>query len=216
MSVVRMSIGADTKSSTSPSIGGAIFFQERYFGDFASYLVAGVGFAHAVESVHGKASKYSSTDTIQFGCKQSGAVWQWHPAPVLESFASNFIPDRLHLVRIDSILPPREAQLNLGALTMLFQTFAQAMATNYFERYKKEIRAKYGAIQNWPPVWNFARVVRNAMAHGGRISIEKSSEPSVSWKGLTYGFDDNGRDILCQDLWPGDLFDLVREQDKHL
>jgi hypothetical protein len=189
---------------------------ERYFYDFMSYLVAAVGFAHAVDSVHGAVSTFQPTDTVRFSCKQSPAQWYWAPAALLGRLALKMDSEEIYLRRFDAPAPPPDATLELGALTMLFQTFAQALLTNYFERYKADIRRQYGSASEWPAVWNFARVVRNAMAHGGRISIIRADDPISTWKGLTYTIADNERDILLRDLWPGDLFDLIQEMDEAL
>ncbi|MEJ7807671.1 MAG: hypothetical protein WKG03_17320 [Telluria sp.] len=92
--------------------------------------------------------------------------------------------------------------------------FGQALATNYFERMRPTIEGIYGPQPaNWPPVWNFARVVRNAMSHGGAINFTNLGSPAVTWRGLTYSPAENGRNILHSDLWPGDIFDLIVEMD---
>jgi Cu/Ag efflux protein CusF len=119
----------------------------------------------------------------------------------------------IYLRRFHATAPPPDAALEMGALTMLFQTFAQALATNYFERHKLQMQQAHSGTSQWPAVWNFARVVRNAMAHGGKISILNKDAKPVTWKGLTYSYADNGRDILRNDLWPGDFFDLIQEMD---
>lgn len=96
------------------------------------------------------------------------------------------------------------------------QTFGQALATSFFEGHRNAIDGKFGNIATWPPVWNFARVVRNAMSHGGVINIQNPNAAPVHWNGLTYAPADNGRRILHTDLWPGDLMDLLIEMDGHV
>lgn len=213
-----MLVGAKTTGDhTSPDVfPPGVRAHQRYFVDFVSYLVAAVGFAHAIDSVRGEASTYQPMDTVLFSCKQSPAQWYWAPAALLGRLSLKMDIEEIYFRRFDALLPPTTAILELGSLTPLFQTFAQALATNYFERYRHQIKQSYGGISHWPSVWNFARVVRNAMAHGGRISILNEDEKPVTWKGLTYSYADNGRDILRTDLWPGDLFDLIQEMDAAL
>lgn len=210
-----MCIGT-TGGGTAPAVTEAIANSQRYFIDFLSYLTAAVGIAHTVHSAHGASSKYSITDTARFSSKQDGGEWHWAPAYAVSDLSSNFLPNAIHLQRFDVDQPESDAHLNLGAMGALLATFAQALATNYFERHRSIIASRFGPVKNWPPVWNFARVVRNAMAHGGKVSILNANDPPGRWKGAHYTINDNGRDILALDLWPGDLFDLIIEMDSYL
>jgi hypothetical protein len=57
-------------------------------------------------------------------------------------------------------------------------------------------------------VLNFARVVRNAIAHG-KIEIRNSNAPPVTWRGLTYSYADNGKQIFGTDLKLGEIVALI-------
>jgi len=63
---------------------------------------------------------------------------------------------------------------------------------------------------------NFGRVVRNAFAHGGLINIENPNSQPVSWRGLTYGPQHHGRQILYTDVTPVEVIFLMDEMDKLL
>jgi hypothetical protein len=90
-------------------------------------------------------------------------------------------------------------------------------ASSWSRNAGKDLERKFGTeVSGWPAVWNFGRVVRNAMSHGGKVHFTNSGASPVSWKGLTYSPADNGRQILHSDLWPGDIFDLIIEMDSHL
>jgi hypothetical protein len=45
-------------------------------------------------------------------------------------------------------------------------------------------------------LWRFGRAVRNALVHNGCIQFTNSASPAVEWRGLQYGFGDNGRPVL--------------------
>lgn len=210
-----MCIGT-TGGGTAPVVTETISSSERYFIDFLSYLTAAVGISHTVHSVRGAASTYSTTDTARFSSRQDAGEWHWAPAAAVLDLSSNFLPSLVNLQRFDADQPESDAHLNLGAMDALLATFSQALATNYFERHRQIIASRFGPIKSWPPVWNFARVVRNAMAHGGKISILHPDDPPGHWRGAHYTIADNGRDILARDLWPGDLFDLIIEMDSYL
>jgi hypothetical protein len=68
----------------------------------------------------------------------------------------------------------------------------------------------------WPPVLAFCRVVRNAIAHDGRVRIANAKAPPVSWRGLTYGYGDNGKALLGPGVGTGDLLILLFDLDEEL
>lgn len=58
-----------------------------------------------------------------------------------------------------------------GLFQAVFETEFQVFFANYSEWIRLHVTTDY---HNWPPVWNFARVVRNAISHGGAINISIS------------------------------------------
>ena len=72
-----------------------------------------------------------------------------------------------------------------------------------------------GDAVNWPPTLNFARVVRNAIAHG-KINIRNPNAPPVTWRGLTYSYADSGKDVITQDFGLGDLVGLMLDANDEL
>jgi hypothetical protein len=64
----------------------------------------------------------------------------------------------------------------------------------------------------YPGSWQFGRLIRNALAHGGdRLNIYDKSFIPVSWRSLTYGPKDDGRQIFGRDLTAGDMIYLMME-----
>jgi hypothetical protein len=210
-----MTIGTNGASAeVSPAVLIPMTRNTRYYSDFETYLIALLGFAYVAEaSRDGHAASYRMNDSVRFDCKQTGARWYWRPEPSATLLSKNIAPSELYLTRITHPQPPATAVLALGAIETLMYNFGQALATNYFERLRPTVEAQYGDVSGWPPVWNFARVVRNAMSHGGTINFQNSNSQAVSWRGLTYSPADNGRTILHTDLWPGDIFELIVEMD---
>lgn len=220
--IVRLLIGHTSDNGIAPeshSARGLITNSERYFDDIQSHLVALIGLAHMIEvGSSGKSAIYGPGHTVRLDCATEAASWYWSPHTTVQQLASNFVPTNLVIERIAQTPALGAGALNLGALGNLLKGFGQALITNYFERHRHDIVDKFGTDVNssWPSVWNFARVVRNAMAHGGEILIRSPTAPPVNWKGLSYSPNDNGRNILHTDLWPGDLLDLLIEMDSHL
>ena len=91
-----------------------------------------------------------------------------------------------------------------NAITPIFITF--------FENHRPWLAANASSDPNqWPSIWNFARVVRNAMGHGGRLKIDNPNAPPVSWYQLAYGPEHNNRQIIGTDLSPADILILMFE-----
>ncbi len=69
---------------------------------------------------------------------------------------------------------------------------------------------------SWSPALRFARIIRNAIVHGGEISIGNANAPAVTWHSLTYGPADNGKKPIGTDLTTGDLLVLLTEASDEL
>jgi len=66
---------------------------------------------------------------------------------------------------------------------------------------------------NWPSVWNFGRIIRNAFAHGGEINFSNPNASKVKWKTLAYDASFNGRNIMYNDITPVETIFLMDEMD---
>jgi hypothetical protein len=86
----------------------------------------------------------------------------------------------------------------------------------YFESIKDSIENKFGSQSQWPDTLNFARVIRNAFAHGGGIYFKERNHPMVFWKNYSYSYRDNGRQILPNDLNIPEIIFLLKEIDTYL
>jgi hypothetical protein len=63
----------------------------------------------------------------------------------------------------------------------------------------------------YPAPWAFARVVRNAISHGGRLNIDNPAAQTVTWYGYKYGPSENGKLVIGAELAPADLMVLMFE-----
>ncbi len=87
----------------------------------------------------------------------------------------------------------------------------------YFEANRSLAVQKYTTnTQAWPPIWNFGRVVRNALSHGGMVDFRNPNAAPVSWRSLSYGPAQNGRQLLYQDITSVELILLMEEMDAPL
>lgn len=109
---------------------------------------------------------------------------------------------------------PGAYQESFGGVRSLLDYAGTAQFILYYESYVDWVRAKAdNSIAKLNPVWGFARVVRNAISHGGSVSIKDPSFSPVSWAHLTYGPDDHRGLIIGSDLEMPDLMLLMLDMD---
>ena len=117
-------------------------------------------------------------------------------------------------------LPPGKARTTVkghGATTL---TAITPIFVTFYEQHRRWISATLGSdSSSWPPLFNFARVIRNAISHHqGRIGFDNPNASPVNWRGLTYSPRDIGRVVLPDDIDIGDLivllFDIGDELDR--
>ncbi|SRR5579885_1703902 len=190
----------------------------RYFDDVANYLICMISLTLTHELyIAGTARRYASNHMVQIDGKQVGRRIKFYPSSLLDQFFDNLVwPQQIQFdeepVTIDS-----SARLTLSVYERPLYAFAQAMFVNYFERHRPDVESAYGDnLSSWPSEWNFARVVRNSVAHNGCINFHNLSASPVSWRGLTYSPSDNRRNVIFSDLWIADLIYLMMDMDARL
>jgi hypothetical protein len=135
---------------------------------------------------------------------------QFQPSEVLRPISRNAWPSALHLEfrergdRPTSSVEPTAIQLLMSSL------YEHAFVT-YFENNRSAMKTRHGAVSRWPGVLAFARIVRHAFAHGGKVNILDGT--SATWGGFKYSQADNGKRVMYNDLSAGDLTLLMVEMD---
>lgn len=106
------------------------------------------------------------------------------------------------------VAPERQARVLNGLMTSLISAqFVLFMAEG-----RDAIAARWGEDHSkWPSTLSFARIIRNAAAHGGALYFTNPSAAPVTWRTVTYGPSMNGRRILGTELWVPDLLMLMAE-----
>jgi hypothetical protein len=113
------------------------------------------------------------------------------------------IPDQLKGELHKDILPGVSHQVS-----DLNDLCASIVFVNFYEIHKPFMKQHWGKVKDWPGVVNFARVIRNCLAHSGRISIDAGT-PGGSWRKFSYAPADDGRRILGTELFAPDLIYLL-------
>lgn len=111
--------------------------------------------------------------------------------------------------------PLPNAKIQTSGLLRTFSHIISPIFLSFFERYNVWLRATYGDDKNWHPTLNFARVIRNAVAHGA-IAIRNPRSPTASWRDLSYGPNDDGKVIVGEDLKFGEILRVMFDCDDAL
>lgn len=144
----------------------------------------------------------------------------WKPYSTLKLISENLWPSKVELILFDRnhVKTRKNDKFNLtnNESSKLHQLNIQSSFTSYYERFKPLLWKKFNKAEEWPNTWRFARIVRNAYSHDGKIDIRNQNTEPVSWKTLTYGPSDNGKDITGSDITIVDIFFLMLDMDKDI
>jgi len=140
------------------------------------------------------------------------------PYELLNALASNIWPTEIKFDEspLSDETKGMRQPVNLSATDLLHAQLIKSTFIAYYEQFSPVIKMKYVTIQNWPSVWKFGRIVRNAFVHNGIITIRDLNAPPVSWGKLSYSAANNGQKILYVDLAVVEIILLMEEMDSHL
>jgi hypothetical protein len=89
-----------------------------------------------------------------------------------------------------------------------------AIYVTVYEQHRKWVRQTFGADPNaWPPLFNFARAIRNFIVHhDGKVHFDNPNAAPVTWHHLTYSPADEGKQAVGHGyVSVGDLIVLLVE-----
>ncbi len=90
---------------------------------------------------------------------------------------------------------------------------------DFYERYLDQAEQKFGKFKStpdkWPDSWQFAWVIRNAIAHNYKIYFKEEDPKPTTWLGITISKDEQG--IPLENLFNfADLIVLLFAMEKDL
>lgn len=191
--------------------------RHRFFDDLVTFLssIASLGIAFDAHRV-GTTRAYQPTDylTLEGIARVSNLEVRFFPYSAMQILLANGWPTEIYLDDRPLGNPAPPHPLWLTGLQGLHGSMIEAAFVHYFETVRPVVEQNHGADpHNWPSVWDFARVVRNAFAHAGQITFQNPAAPSVAWGSLSYSPADNGRQILYQDVTAVEIILLMEDMD---
>ena len=140
-----------------------------------------------------------------------------YPSQILGLVSKNIWPLQIEIIKESLVQFARGDPTSINCLQKVHGTLIESSFSQYYENYKLDIEKIFGKeFNNWPSEWNFARIVRNAFSHGGKIKIDNPKANKVTWKNFEYDFHSNGTTLLYNDLTAVELIFLMIEMDNYL
>lgn len=133
-----------------------------------------------------------------------------------DTLASGKIPEVIKLICNQKMPEPDEEHSIPGLKSVIARIIAAifaVFANKANDWVKKNISTDY---YNWPPVSEFARVVRNAIVHGGTINL-KDPQIKACWLGVEFSAANYGEPVLnAGKLSLGDLILVMLNLEEEL
>jgi hypothetical protein len=123
-------------------------------------------------------------------------------------------PDSLSVTFDQTTIPTHATQMTESL--SIYETILAPIFVTFVENHSSAIVAKYGNNHSGPQIYNFGRVIRNCLSHGGEIYFTSPKYTAVTWHNLTYSYADNGKRVIGTDLSVGDLIILMFEMSDEL
>jgi hypothetical protein len=125
----------------------------------------------------------------------------------------NQYPDRIEVEFRPGRADPTKFSVKTEKYASVMLGLFCAIFIDFHATYTKRLETHVGDdVAKWPEPWQFANVVRNAMAHGGTINYgQRKNVPTVTWHHISYGASDKGRLVVGGDFSLADILLLMFE-----
>ena len=191
--------------------------EQRFFDDLVTFLASFAGLSAGLALQRkGESAPFGKTDVISFQGTERGIhkEMRYFPLDVLGELAADTWPTRVEISvgTITNFAP--ENPFTYAGLVGVAGSMLMSAFVHYYETVLADIKAKHGSDPGaWPATLNFARIVRNAFAHGGTLNFQSPTGLGGTWRGVIYTPADNGRQILFSDLAAVEVILLMNEMD---
>ena len=147
------------------------------------------------------------------------ATYSFHTHDLMHGISSDSWPDRIQVFRFGRECPPEYRTGSRDVYNSGMQELVGRVVGSAFLRYYewKLSGARLSLPQNpreWPEVWRFSWLIRNAIAHGDRFAIDDPNFPETNWREFAVAPADSGRkwfDLDAVLLGGGDVLELLEE-----
>ncbi len=191
---------------------------DRLFDAINNFLIILSAIAHASSvMVDGQTHKVPRP-TMRLNARKIGCAFILPLRGPLELALENKLPDHIDIgvtAVADADTPISGPKLHSGGLNSVMTHVISPVFLTFYDRYIDWLKASYGDVKYWPPILNFARIIRNAAAHG-KISISDPMAITAEWRGFSYGPADDGKNVIGTEIRMGEILGLMFETNEEL
>jgi hypothetical protein len=152
---------------------------------------------------------------VEFHSRNLGVIIIVPLSGAIQFAVEDSLPDFIAIGMKQWFGPSPQSKIQTSATEAVMMHLIAPIFIMFFERYNEWMTVNHGDAAGWPQALNFARLVRNAIAHGS-ITIRNPRAAPVEWRGFSYTAADNGRKIVGQDLRIADVLYLMFEASDQL
>lgn len=195
-----------------------------YFPELVRLLVAlsSIGLSLEIHKGH-LAPPYGPTDCLTMAGKNnvSGIEISFFVGPIYQYLLNSNIPMPKALKAIKRPINHSASHpLRVDTVQSIVARLVADAFLSYYASHVKAVESRWGTVEkgNWPTVWQFGRVIRNAIAHDGKICFDSKKAPPVHWHNLRYSREDNDlkRQLLYDEITGVELILLMEDMDSVL
>lgn len=191
----------------------------KCFDSIIDLLVATSGLITQITIMNGYDRKDLIPSKLDFYCLSSKQKVRISSISIVKSVMVEKWPSNIKLSIIDVPGSGQDEQdVIVDSLACLSERLALGTFCSFFETNRNYIEGvgPCKQINDWPEVWRFGWVVRNALGHGGFINIRDQTLRPVSWKGISISYENYGQQLMHSILAVGDIILLMLDMEEFL
>lgn len=132
--------------------------------------------------------------------KATNKIYYFFPYDIYKYLMDNRWPESINIHFKEKTFPDQE-EINggLDGFAKVFLSLGQATYIQYWESTKDKVIKVFGTDPTkWNTIFTFGWLVRNALAHNFKVTVNNPKIDNITWKGLSLGYSKNGIDISEQ------------------
>lgn len=166
---------------------------DRHYQEIDSLVIIFAALAVSMDYKTNGQSKYNPGDYIVIEGLSSAQMIQLPIYGPIETVIANKKPDVIEITIEDfSPLEGTDGTVT-SSLKDTFNYICSPFFLAFYEKNYSIAQSKYGSnYSNWPASWRMGWVVRNALAHNGKIHFRDMTTQPINWKNASVSPADQG------------------------
>ncbi len=173
-------------------------------------IIANAALCKAMEvAVAGRRRRWDEDAVMTYNSTQLGLQVVLPLGKVLEVAACGLLPGR---IRLHVHAGVGASDYPVTGFTSVSMFVIAPTFNDFYEAHLPWVQKNLGtAVERWPAVLNFARVIRNAVSHRGCIHIPNENGTPGTWRSYRYSHADHGRFVVGPEFHVAEMLVLMAD-----